>query len=106
MEIRVPHYYRKFRCTADKCPDTCCAGWQIVIDEETLEKLEILRRGVECGIVTEEEFQRIKKAYETCRRESFIIQKYEEKYGLVDEIDDDGIILIGSFETTLDEEDD
>ena len=38
MEIRVPHYYRKFRCTADKCPDTCCAGWQIVIDEETLEK--------------------------------------------------------------------
>ena len=38
MEIRVPHYYRKFQCTADKCPDTCCAGWQIVIDEETLEK--------------------------------------------------------------------
>ena len=76
------------------------------LDEETLEKLVILRRGVECGIVTEEEFQRIKKAYETCRRESFIIQKYEEKYGLVDEIDDDGIILIGSFETTLDEEDD
>lgn len=38
MEIRVPHYYRKFKCTADKCPDTCCAGWQIVIDEDTLEK--------------------------------------------------------------------
>ena len=38
MEIRVPHYYRKFQCTADKCPDTCCAGWQIVIDEDTLEK--------------------------------------------------------------------
>ena len=38
MEIRVPNYYRKFQCTADRCPDTCCAGWQIVIDEETLEK--------------------------------------------------------------------
>lgn len=38
MEIRVPYYYRKFRCIADKCPDTCCAGWQIVIDEDTLEK--------------------------------------------------------------------
>lgn len=36
MEIRVPHYYRKFVCTADQCPDTCCAGWQIVIDEKTL----------------------------------------------------------------------
>lgn len=38
MEIRVPHYYKKFQCTADKCPDTCCAGWQIVIDEDTLDK--------------------------------------------------------------------
>ena len=38
MEIRVPHYYRKFKCTADKCPDTCCAGWQIVIDEDSLDK--------------------------------------------------------------------
>lgn len=38
MEIRVPHYYRRFKCTADQCPDTCCAGWQIVIDEEALEK--------------------------------------------------------------------
>ena len=38
MEIRVPNYYRKFQCTADKCPDTCCAGWQIVIDEDTLDK--------------------------------------------------------------------
>lgn len=36
MEIRVPHYYRNFQCTADKCSDTCCAGWQIVIDEKTL----------------------------------------------------------------------
>ena len=38
MEIRVPDYYRKFQCTADKCPDTCCAGWQIVIDEKTLDE--------------------------------------------------------------------
>ncbi len=33
-------YYDTFQCTADKCPDTCCAGWQIVIDEATLEKYE------------------------------------------------------------------
>lgn len=38
MEIRVPDYYREFACTADRCPDTCCAGWQIVIDEKTLKK--------------------------------------------------------------------
>ncbi len=38
MRYVKPDYYDKFRCIADKCPDTCCAGWQIVIDEKTLEK--------------------------------------------------------------------
>lgn len=35
-----PNYYNKFKCTADKCEATCCAGWQIVIDEESLERYE------------------------------------------------------------------
>ena len=38
MYYRKPHYYEKFFCTADQCPDTCCTGWQIVIDENSLEK--------------------------------------------------------------------
>lgn len=38
MEVTVPHYYRKFRCIASECPDTCCAGWEIVIDKKTLKK--------------------------------------------------------------------
>lgn len=38
MRYVKPHYYDKFKCIADKCPDTCCAGWQIVIDEDSLEK--------------------------------------------------------------------
>lgn len=38
MEIRVPHYYGKFKCSADRCTDTCCTGWQIVIDEKTLDR--------------------------------------------------------------------
>ncbi len=33
-----PNYYDKFHCTADKCEATCCAGWQIVIDEKSLER--------------------------------------------------------------------
>jgi len=33
-----PDYYEDFTCVADKCPDTCCAGWQIVIDEDSLEQ--------------------------------------------------------------------
>ena len=35
-----PDYYEKFKCTADKCEATCCAGWQIVIDEASLERYE------------------------------------------------------------------
>ena len=40
MRYIKPDYYDKFQCTADKCPDTCCAGWQIVIDEASLEKYD------------------------------------------------------------------
>ena len=35
-----PDYYNKFKCTADKCEATCCAGWQIVIDDDSLEHYE------------------------------------------------------------------
>ncbi|MDO4297455.1 MAG: flagellin lysine-N-methylase [Lachnospiraceae bacterium] len=38
MRYIKPHYYDRFSCVAGQCPDTCCAGWQIVIDEESLEK--------------------------------------------------------------------
>lgn len=33
-----PDYYKKFKCIASECPDTCCSQWQIVIDEDSLEK--------------------------------------------------------------------
>lgn len=35
-----PDYYHKFQCTADRCEATCCAGWQIVVDEEALKRYE------------------------------------------------------------------
>lgn len=35
MIFRIPEYYRKFRCIADKCRDNCCIGWEIDIDDET-----------------------------------------------------------------------
>ena len=38
MRYIKPHYYDAFKCIADQCPETCCAGWQIVIDEDSLEK--------------------------------------------------------------------
>ena len=38
MRYTVPDYYKKFKCLASDCPATCCAGWQIMIDDESLKK--------------------------------------------------------------------
>jgi lysine-N-methylase len=38
MKIRVPDYFKEFKCIASECEDTCCAGWEIVIDDETYNK--------------------------------------------------------------------
>lgn len=38
MKYTVPDYYHEFKCIAADCPATCCAGWQIVIDDKTLKK--------------------------------------------------------------------
>ena len=37
MKEIVPNYYKKFKCIADKCKHSCCIGWEIDIDEDTLE---------------------------------------------------------------------
>lgn len=40
MQFTFPDYYKEFSCIAGACPDTCCAGWQIVIDDQTLKKYQ------------------------------------------------------------------
>ena len=36
MKIYVPDYYPRFRCIADRCRHSCCIGWEIDIDPETM----------------------------------------------------------------------
>lgn len=36
MRHEFPDYYSEFTCVAGDCEATCCAGWQIVVDEESL----------------------------------------------------------------------
>lgn len=38
MKVRVPHYYDTFSCTGSACPDTCCVGWMIEIDDASYER--------------------------------------------------------------------
>ena len=38
MKLVSFDYVNQFRCLAGACPDTCCKDWQIILDEETIEK--------------------------------------------------------------------
>lgn len=37
MILRMPSYYKNFKCIADKCTDNCCIGWEIDIDKDSME---------------------------------------------------------------------
>ena len=37
MKIVVPDYYKDFKCLAGDCKHSCCIGWEIDIDQDTLE---------------------------------------------------------------------
>lgn len=38
MNTYVLGNYDRFRCIASACPDTCCTGWDVVIDDDTAQK--------------------------------------------------------------------
>ncbi len=42
MKEAVPNYYHKFQCIADRCKHNCCIGWEIDIDEETMQLYQAL----------------------------------------------------------------
>ena len=33
-------FEKNFKCIADKCPETCCSGWLIMVDEDSLARYE------------------------------------------------------------------
>ena len=45
MKLYAPTYYKNFRCIADKCEHSCCIGWEIDIDDNTLQKYKQLKSG-------------------------------------------------------------
>ena len=42
MNLYVPEYYNAFHCIASECRHTCCAGWEIDIDDDSLAKYDKL----------------------------------------------------------------
>ena len=57
MQLFAPLYYKEFKCIADKCKHSCCIGWEIDIDSDTLSRYgtgeadycEAIRRSIEYG---------------------------------------------------------
>ena len=37
MLLRIPDFYDSFHCIGGKCPDNCCIGWELDIDDDTYE---------------------------------------------------------------------
>ena len=35
MYVTRPEWDKEFRCLAGDCPDTCCAGWELPVDQES-----------------------------------------------------------------------
>lgn len=40
MKIFAPNWYPQFRCIADRCRHSCCIGWEIDIDRDTLARYQ------------------------------------------------------------------
>lgn len=40
MIIYKPDYYKEFKCIAQRCRHTCCAGWEIDVDQDSLERFK------------------------------------------------------------------
>lgn len=42
MKLIVPDYYADFRCIAGSCRHTCCVGWEIDIDSQSLHRYQAM----------------------------------------------------------------
>ena len=42
MKLIAPDYYRDFRCIAGACRHSCCIGWEIDIDDDSLARFKAL----------------------------------------------------------------
>ncbi len=64
----TPNYYKDFKCIANKCKHSCCIGWEIDIDNATLEKYNNL----DCNFAKE-----LKSNIEFNENPHFILDKNE-----------------------------
>ena len=69
MKLIVPDYYPRFRCIAGDCKHSCCIGWEIDIDEDTLETYRNIDGDI--GLRLQEHIDR------SCEAPHFILGEHE-----------------------------
>lgn len=47
MKIVKPTFYKNFKCIACDCPDSCCQGWEVDADSDSLEYYKTLDNSLE-----------------------------------------------------------
>lgn len=47
MKIVKPTFYKDFKCIAGDCPDSCCQGWEVDADSDSLEYYKSLDNSLE-----------------------------------------------------------
>ena len=47
MKIVKPTFYKNFKCIAGDCPDSCCLGWEVDADSDSLEYYKSLDNSLE-----------------------------------------------------------
>lgn len=50
MILRTPEFYKDFKCIAGDCPDSCCQGWEVDADSDSLEYYKTLNGEIRCRI--------------------------------------------------------
>lgn len=59
MKSRIPVCFREFHCIGGRCKDSCCAGWEIDIDEASFQRYQLLEGSfgerLRASIATEED---------------------------------------------------
>lgn len=59
-------YYKQFHCIAQKCPDSCCTDWDVVIDSDTLKRFQKIDKIRNSIIIDEDNDYIFKKNGENC----------------------------------------
>ncbi|WP_296135399.1 flagellin lysine-N-methylase [uncultured Eubacterium sp.] len=61
MKIVKPTFYKNFKCIAGDCPDSCCQGWEVDADSDSLEYYKTLDNSLEIkkridSVISKDEF--------------------------------------------------